>query len=104
PFRLQHYFQYQVLLKPSPADVQDQYLDSLRALGLEPAAHDVRFVEDDWEGPTLGAWGLGWEVWLDGMEITQVTYFQQAGRMDLKPISVELTYGLDRKSTRLHSS
>jgi glycyl-tRNA synthetase alpha chain len=96
PFRLQHYFQYQVLLKPSPPDVQDQYLDSLRALGLEPAGHDVRFVEDDWEGPTLGAWGLGWEVWLDGMEITQFTYFQQAGGIDLRPISVELTYGLER--------
>jgi glycyl-tRNA synthetase alpha chain len=96
PFRLQHYFQYQVLLKPSPDDVQDLYLGSLTALGLDPAVHDVRFVEDDWEGPTLGAWGLGWEVWLDGMEITQFTYFQQAGGIDLTPISVELTYGLER--------
>ncbi len=96
PFRLQHYFQYQVLLKPSPEDVQDQYLGSLAALDLQPERHDVRFVEDDWEGPTLGAWGLGWEVWLDGMEITQFTYFQQAGGVDLTPISVELTYGLER--------
>lgn len=96
PFRLQHYFQYQVLLKPSPEDVQDQYLGSLVALDLEPERHDIRFVEDDWEGPTLGAWGLGWEVWLDGMEITQFTYFQQAGGVDLTPISVELTYGLER--------
>ena len=96
PFRLQHYFQYQVLLKPSPADVQDLYLGSLVALGIRPEEHDVRFVEDDWEGPTLGAWGLGWEVWMDGMEITQFTYFQQAGGIDLTPISVELTYGLER--------
>jgi glycyl-tRNA synthetase alpha chain len=96
PFRLQHYFQYQVLLKPSPDDVQDLYLGSLRALGLRPEEHDIRFVEDDWEGPTLGAWGLGWEVWMDGMEITQFTYFQQAGGIDLTPISVELTYGLER--------
>jgi len=96
PFRLQHYFQYQVLLKPSPDDIQDLYLGSLEALGLNPAHHDIRFVEDDWEGPTLGAWGLGWEVWMDGMEITQFTYFQQAGGIDLKPISVELTYGLER--------
>jgi glycyl-tRNA synthetase alpha chain len=96
PFRLQHYFQYQVLLKPSPDDVQDLYLESLRSLGLHPEEHDIRFVEDDWEGPTLGAWGLGWEVWLDGMEITQFTYFQQAGGIDLTPISVELTYGLER--------
>jgi len=96
PFRLQHYFQYQVLLKPSPDDVQDLYLGSLRALGIRPEEHDIRFVEDDWEGPTLGAWGLGWEVWMDGMEITQFTYFQQAGGIDLTPISVELTYGLER--------
>jgi glycyl-tRNA synthetase alpha chain len=96
PFRLQHYFQYQVLLKPSPEDVQDLYLGSLTALGIEPAHHDIRFVEDDWEGPTLGAWGLGWEVWMDGMEITQFTYFQQAGGIDLRPISAELTYGLER--------
>jgi glycyl-tRNA synthetase alpha chain len=96
PFRLQHYFQYQVLLKPSPEDVQDLYLGSLTALGIIPAEHDIRFVEDDWEGPTLGAWGLGWEVWMDGMEITQFTYFQQAGGIDLKPVSAELTYGLER--------
>jgi len=96
PFRLQHYFQYQVLLKPSPEDAQDLYLGSLVALGIRPEEHDVRFVEDDWEGPTLGAWGLGWEVWMDGMEITQFTYFQQAGGIDLTPISVELTYGLER--------
>ncbi len=96
PNRLQHYFQYQVLLKPSPPDVQDQYLDSLRAIGLDPAEHDIRFVEDDWESPTLGAWGLGWEVWLNGMEVTQFTYFQQAGGIELDPISAELTYGLER--------
>ena len=96
PFRLQHYFQYQVLLKPSPEDVQDLYLGSLTALGIIPAEHDIRFVEDDWEGPTLGAWGLGWEVWMDGMEITQFTYFQQAGGLELKPISVEITYGTER--------
>ena len=97
PFRLQHYFQYQVLLKPSPDDVQDLYLELARApSACTPEEHDIRFVEDDWEGPTLGAWGLGWEVWLDGMEITQFTYFQQAGGIDLAPISVELTYGLER--------
>ncbi len=96
PNRLQHYYQYQVILKPSPKDIQEQYLDSLRALGLDPLDHDIRFVEDDWESPTLGAWGLGWEVWLDGMEITQFTYFQQAGSIDLNPVSVELTYGPER--------
>ncbi len=96
PNRLQHYYQYQVILKPSPVDVQDQYLDSLRHLGVKLEEHDVRFVEDDWESPTLGAAGLGWEVWLDGMEITQFTYFQQCGSMELSPISVELTYGLER--------
>ena len=96
PNRLQHYYQYQVILKPSPKDIQQQYLDSLKALGLDPLDHDIRFVEDDWESPTLGAWGLGWEVWLDGMEITQFTYFQQAGSIDLNPISVELTYGPER--------
>ena len=96
PFRLQHYFQYQVILKPSPDDIQDLYLDSLVSLGIRPEEHDIRFVEDDWEGPTLGAWGLGWEVWMDGMEITQFTYFQQAGGVDLTPIPVELTYGLER--------
>ena len=85
-----------MILKPSPDDVQDLYLGSLRALGIHPEEHDIRFVEDDWEGPTLGAWGLGWEVWMDGMEITQFTYFQQAGGIDLTPISVELTYGLER--------
>lgn len=96
PNRLQHYYQYQVVLKPSPEDVQQQYLDSLKALGIDPLKHDIRFVEDDWESPTLGAWGLGWEVWLDGMEITQFTYFQQVGSIDLDPVSVELTYGLER--------
>ncbi|MDL2268589.1 glycine--tRNA ligase subunit alpha [Desulfosarcina sp. OttesenSCG-928-G17] len=96
PNRLQHYYQYQVLLKPSPLDVQHLYLQSLEALGVDPLAHDIRFVEDDWESPTLGASGLGWEVWLDGMECTQFTYFQQACSMELSPISVELTYGLER--------
>ncbi len=96
PNRLQHYYQYQVILKPSPDDVQDVYLNSLVNLGIDPKKHDIRFIEDDWESPTLGAWGLGWEVWLDGMEITQFTYFQQIGGIDLKPISVELTYGLER--------
>jgi glycyl-tRNA synthetase alpha chain len=96
PNRLQHYYQFQVILKPSPDDIQDMYLDSLRALGIDPRAHDIRFVEDDWESPTLGAWGLGWEVWLDGMEITQFTYFQQAGGFDLKPVPGEITYGLER--------
>ncbi len=96
PNRLQHYFQYQVILKPSPPDVQQQYLDSMKALGVDPLEHDIRFVEDDWESPTLGASGLGWEVWLDGMEISQFTYFQMAGSVDLKPVSVELTYGLER--------
>ena len=96
PNRLQHYYQYQVILKPSPDNIQDLYLDSLKALGIDPKAHDIRFVEDDWESPTLGAWGLGWEVWLDGMEITQFTYFQQAGGIDLKPVSGEITYGIER--------
>jgi glycyl-tRNA synthetase alpha chain len=96
PNRLQHYYQYQVILKPSPLDVQRQYLQSLEALGVDPLDHDIRFVEDDWESPTLGASGLGWEVWLDGMEITQFTYFQMAGSIELHPISVELTYGLER--------
>jgi len=96
PNRLQHYYQFQVILKPSPDDVQDIYLKSLEELGIDPKKHDIRFVEDDWESPTLGAWGLGWEVWLDGMEITQFTYFQQVGGFDLKPISAELTYGLER--------
>jgi glycyl-tRNA synthetase alpha chain len=96
PNRLQHYYQFQVILKPSPDDIQELYLDSLRGLGIDPLAHDIRFVEDDWESPTLGAWGLGWEVWLDGMEITQFTYFQQAGGVDLRPVSGEITYGLER--------
>ncbi len=96
PNRLQHYYQYQVILKPSPQNVQKLYLDSLKVLGVKPLEHDIRFVEDDWESPTLGASGLGWEVWLDGMEITQFTYFQLAGSIELNPISVELTYGLER--------
>jgi glycyl-tRNA synthetase alpha chain len=96
PNRLQHYYQYQVLLKPSPHDVQDLYLESLYHLGIDPAHHDIRFVEDDWESPTLGAWGLGWEVWCDGMEVTQFTYFQQVGGIECDPIAVELTYGLER--------
>lgn len=99
PNRLQHYFQYQVILKPSPDDVIDVYLDSLRAIGIDPAKHDIRFVEDNWESPTLGAWGLGWEVWLDGMEITQFTYFQQCGGIDCKPVCAEITYGLERLAT-----
>ena len=96
PNRLQHYYQYQVIIKPSPLEIQTLYLDSLKFLGINPREHDIRFVEDDWESPTLGAWGLGWEVWLDGMEITQFTYFQQVGGEDLRPITVELTYGLER--------
>ncbi len=96
PNRLQQYYQFQVLLKPSPHDVQEQFLESLNSLGIDPLEHDIRFVEDDWESPTLGAWGLGWEVWLDGMEITQFTYFQQCGGFDLHPVSVELTYGIER--------
>jgi glycyl-tRNA synthetase alpha chain len=96
PNRLQHYYQYQTVLKPSPPNSQEIYLESLVGLGIEPLKHDIRFVEDDWESPTLGAWGLGWEVWLDGMEITQFTYFQQVGGIDLKPVTVEITYGLER--------
>ena len=96
PNRLQHYYQFQVLLKPSPQDAQDLYLASLRALGVDMRLHDLRFVEDNWESPTLGAWGLGWEVWLDGMEVTQFTYFQQIGGLECRPVSVELTYGLER--------
>jgi glycyl-tRNA synthetase alpha chain len=96
PNRLQHYYQFQVIIKPSPANIQDEYLGSLYQLGIDPLKHDIRFVEDDWESPTLGAWGLGWEVWLDGMEVTQFTYFQQCGGFDLSPVSVELTYGLER--------
>jgi glycyl-tRNA synthetase alpha chain len=96
PNRLQHYYQFQVILKPSPQNIQELYLNSLKSFGIDPLAHDIRFVEDNWEGPTLGAWGLGWEVWLDGMEITQFTYFQQCGGIDLKPISGEITYGCER--------
>ena len=96
PNRLQHYYQYQVLIKPSPPDLQDLYLGSLEAIGIDMALHDIRFVEDDWESPTLGAWGLGWEVWCDGMEVSQFTYFQQVGGHDCKPVSGELTYGLER--------
>ncbi|HZV09541.1 MAG TPA: glycine--tRNA ligase subunit alpha, partial [Novosphingobium sp.] len=96
PNRLQHYYQYQVIMKPSPENLQELYLGSLAAIGIDPLAHDIRFVEDDWESPTLGAWGLGWEVWCDGMEVTQFTYFQQVGGFDCKPVSGELTYGLER--------
>jgi glycyl-tRNA synthetase alpha chain len=96
PNRLQHYYQFQVILKPSPADLQDLYLQSLTEIGVDPSVHDIRFVEDDWESPTLGAWGLGWEVWCDGMEITQFTYFQQVGGIDCRPVSGEITYGLER--------
>jgi glycyl-tRNA synthetase alpha chain len=103
PNRLGAYYQFQVILKPSPDHVQELYLDSLRHLGINPLEHDIRFVEDDWESPTLGAWGLGWEVWADGMEITQFTYFQQAGGFDLAPVSAELTYGLERISMYLQN-
>lgn len=96
PNRLQHYYQYQVILKPSPENSQELYLDSLRHLGVDPLKYDIRFVEDDWESPTLGAWGLGWEVWCDGMEVTQFTYFQQVGGIECNPVAVELTYGLER--------
>ena len=96
PNRLQHYYQYQVALKPSPDDIQDRYLESLKSVGINPTEHDIRFVEDDWESPTLGAWGLGWEVWLDGMEVTQFTYFQEVGGLACKPVLGEITYGLER--------
>jgi len=96
PNRLQHYYQFQVIIKPSPPDLQDLYLGSLKAIGVDASVHDIRFVEDDWESPTLGAWGLGWEVWCDGMEVSQFTYFQQVGGHDCKPVSGELTYGLER--------
>jgi glycyl-tRNA synthetase alpha chain len=96
PNRLQHYYQYQVIMKPSPTDFQDLYLGSLAAIGIDPLLHDIRFVEDDWESPTLGAWGLGWEVWCDGMEVSQFTYFQQVGGLDCDPVSGEITYGLER--------
>ena len=103
PNRLQHYYQYQVVMKPSPADIQERYLASLAALGIDAKEHDIRFVEDDWESPTLGAWGLGWEVWLDGMEVTQFTYFQQVGGLDCKPVLGEITYGLERLAMYLQS-
>jgi glycyl-tRNA synthetase alpha chain len=96
PFRLQHYYQFQVAIKPSPDNIQELYLGSLKALGIDPLVHDIRFVEDNWESPTLGAWGLGWEVWLNGMEVTQFTYFQQAGGLDCKPVTGEIMYGLER--------
>jgi len=96
PNRLQHYYQFQVALKPSPLNIQELYLDSLKMLGIDPLEHDIRFVEDNWESPTLGAWGLGWEVWLNGMEVTQFTYFQQVGGLDCKPVTGEITYGLER--------
>ncbi|WP_028465965.1 glycine--tRNA ligase subunit alpha [Nisaea denitrificans] len=99
PNRLQHYYQFQALIKPSPADSQELYLGSLKAIGLDPMKHDIRFVEDDWESPTLGAWGLGWEIWCDGMEISQYTYFQQVGGIDCDPVPLELTYGLERIAT-----
>jgi glycyl-tRNA synthetase alpha chain len=103
PNRLQHYYQYQVVLKPSPPDIQDLYLKSLETLGINPREHDIRFVEDDWESPTLGAWGLGWEVWLDGMEVTQFTYFQEVGGLPCKPVLGELTYGLERLAMYLQN-
>ncbi|WP_269618995.1 glycine--tRNA ligase subunit alpha [Zhongshania sp. BJYM1] len=96
PNRLQHYYQFQVIMKPSPSNIQDLYLDSLKMLGIDPEVHDIRFVEDNWESPTLGAWGLGWEVWLNGMEVTQFTYFQQVGGLECYPVSGEITYGLER--------
>ncbi|HQO83142.1 MAG TPA: glycine--tRNA ligase subunit alpha [Synergistales bacterium] len=96
PNRLQHYYQFQVIIQPAPEEIQEIYLESLKTMGIEPADHDIRFVEDDWESPTIGAWGLGWEVWLDGMEITQFTYFQQVGGMDMDPVPAEITYGIER--------
>jgi len=103
PNRLQQHYQFQVIMKPSPIEIQELYLQSLERLGVNLKSHDIRFVEDDWESPTLGAWGLGWEVWLDGMEVTQFTYFQQAGGIDLKPVSVEITYGIERISMYLQN-
>ncbi|HUQ26857.1 MAG TPA: glycine--tRNA ligase subunit alpha [Burkholderiales bacterium] len=103
PNRLQHYYQYQVVLKPSPPDIQELYLKSLEDLGINPKEHDIRFVEDDWESPTLGAWGLGWEVWLDGMEVTQFTYFQEVGSLPCKPVLGEITYGLERLAMYLQA-
>jgi glycyl-tRNA synthetase alpha chain len=103
PNRVQHYYQYQVLIKPSPDNIQDIYLDSLRALGVHPEEHDIRFVEDNWEDAAVGAWGVGWEVWLDGMEVTQFTYFQQCGGLDCRPVSIEITYGLERLTMYLQN-
>ena len=103
PNRLQHYFQYQVIIKPSPDNIQELYLESLERIGINPREHDIRFVEDNWEAPTLGAWGLGWEVWLDGMEVSQFTYFQQCGGIDCKPVSAEITYGLERLATYIQN-
>ena len=103
PNRLQHYYQYQVVMKPSPEDIQERYLGSLKAIGIDPAVHDIRFVEDNWESPTLGAWGLGWEVWLNGMEVTQFTYFQQAGGLECRPVLGEITYGLERLAMYLQN-
>ncbi len=103
PFRLQHYYQYQVAIKPSPDNFQEMYLDSLRAIGIDPLVHDIRFVEDNWESPTLGAWGLGWEVWLNGMEVTQFTYFQQVGGLECRPVTGEITYGLERLAMYLQN-
>ena len=103
PNRLQHYYQYQVVLKPSPLDIQDLYIESLVALDIDPKVHDIRFVEDDWESPTLGAWGLGWEVWLDGMEVTQFTYFQEVGSLPCRPVLGEITYGLERLAMYLQA-
>jgi len=103
PFRLQHYYQYQVVIKPSPLEIQDMYLESLRAIGIDTSVHDIRFVEDNWESPTLGAWGLGWEVWLNGMEITQFTYFQQVGGLECRPVTGEITYGLERLAMYLQN-
>ena len=103
PFRLQHYYQYQVVIKPSPDDIQDLYLESLEAIGIDPLVHDIRFVEDNWESPTLGAWGLGWEVWLNGMEVTQFTYFQQVGGLECRPVTGEITYGLERLAMYLQN-
>jgi glycyl-tRNA synthetase alpha chain len=101
PFRVQRFYQYQVILKPSPPDVLETYFKSLEVIGIDPKKHDVRLIEDDWESPTLGAWGLGWQVWLDGLEITQFTYFQQSGGLDLDPVSAEITYGLERIATTI---
>ena len=103
PNRLQHYFQYQVIIKPSPDNIQELYLESLELIGINPKEHDIRFVEDNWEAPTLGAWGLGWEVWLDGMEVSQFTYFQQCGGIDCKPVCSEITYGLERLATSIQN-